>query len=480
MRKMKQRMIEGGQEVSGIDPALMERFWAQLEDFAAYCFNKSHAACYGLIAYWTAYLKAHYPEAFMAAVMTSDYDDIDRLAIEIAECKHMGIDVLSPDINKSFGEFAVVPGKKQIRFGMNAIKNVGTGAVDQIRARDENGKFDTLDDFMVHVNTRVVNRKALESLIKAGGLDRFGDRMTVLHNLDTIVLYGQRLAKERASGQTDLFGNIIDDATNHKPVLKLEVPPGKQNLRELLMWERELLGLYLSQQPLEAFSALLAEQTIPLNSLKPEHDGKQVIVGGAITDAREITTKNGQKMAFIKLEDETSGTELILFPSTYQQTIGLWERDRIVIVRGKVSAKDREGNIGEEIKIMADEAREVTHEQAAAYKPTGRKQRELKPAKKSSALATAVAVAKAQKAELSIEATRPTRVYIRLQKSDDHEMLSKLKLTIDEQRGDSEVILVLGPDAAKQAVKLPTRMSSDTSALERLQALVGSTNVKLQ
>ena len=368
MRKMKQRMIEGGKEVSGIDPSLMEKFWKQLEDFAAYCFNKSHAACYALIAYWTAYLKAHYPEAYMAALMTSDYDDIDRLAIEIAECKHMGIAVLSPDVNESFGEFAVVPEKKQIRFGMNAVKNVGTGAVDEIiRVRNENGKFDTLEDFISQVNTRVVNRKALESFIKAGGFDRFGDRSTLLHNLDVIVAFGQRLAKERASGQTDLFGNIIDDAANHKPMLKLEVAPSKINMRELLMWERELLGLYLSQQPLEAFSVLLAEQTMPLNSLRSELDGKQVVVGGAITDTREITTKNGQKMAFIKLEDETAETELILFPSTYQQTIGLWERDRIVIVRGKVSAKDREGNIVQEIKIMADEAREVTHEQAAAY-----------------------------------------------------------------------------------------------------------------
>jgi len=481
MAKMKDKMIDGGQRVSGIDRALMERFWKQLEDFAAYCFNKSHAACYALIAYWTAYLKALYPSAFMAAVMTSDYDDIDRLAIEIAECKHMGIDVLSPDVNESFGEFAVVPETNQIRFGMNAIKNVGTGAVDEIiRVRNESGKFDNLEDFISRVNTRIVNRKTLESLIKAGGLDRFGDRSTLLHNLDTIVLFGQRLAKERASGQTDLFGNIIDDAASHKSLLKLEVPPAKLNLRELLMWERELLGLYLSQQPLEAFSVILAEQTMPLNSLKPEHDGKQIVVGGVITDAREITTKNGKKMAFVKLEDETGETELILFPSTYQQTIGLWERDRIVIVRGKLSAKDREGNIGDEVKILADDAREVTHDQAAAYQATGRKPRELKAARKGSALATAVAAAKAQKAELSVDVNKPAKVYIRLTKSDDHKMLSQLKITIDEQRGDSEVILVLGPDSAKQAVKLPTRMSADADSLGRLQALVGATNVKLQ
>jgi len=479
MMKMEKRFIEGAIE-NGIDRALIERFWKNLLGFADYCFNKSHSACYGLISYQTAYLKAHYPDAFMAALMTSDYDDTDRLAIEIAECKHMGMKVLSPDVNESFGEFAIVKGENTIRFGMNGVKNVGAGAVDEIiRAREENGKFDTLEDFVSTVNVRVVNRKAIEALIKAGAFDRFGDRSTLLHNLDTILAYGQRLAKERASGQTDLFGNILDDAANHKPTLKLDAPPAKISPRELLTWERELLGLYLSQQPLEAFSMLLAEQTTPLNSIKPEHDGRTVVIGGVVTDAREILTKKGQKMAFVKLEDEFGETEIILFPSTYQQTVGLWERDRVVIVRGKVNAKDREGNISNEVKILADDAREVTHEQAAAYQSTGRKQRELKvPKKKGGALAAAVAAAKADKAELVAEPAKPTRVYIRLARSDDHAMLQSLKSTIDDARGETEVVLVLGE--AKQPVRLPTRISSSPEALERIQTLVGASNVVVQ
>jgi DNA polymerase-3 subunit alpha len=479
MRKVKVDFVEGAISHSGARREIAEKFWDQLEEFANYCFNKSHAACYGLISYQTAYLKAHFPAAFMAALMTSDYDDTDRLAIEIAECKKMGMTVMNPDVNESFGEFAVVKDTSQIRFGMNAIKNVGAGAVDEIiRAREENGKFASLEDFLSAVNTRTVNRKAIESLIKAGGFDRFGDRSTLLHNLDLIIAYGQRLQKERASGQTDLFGNVIDDVITAKPTLKLDVPPAKLTPRELLGWERELLGLFLSQQPLEAFSVLLAEQTVPITSLKPEHDSKAVIIGGVVVDAREIVTKKGQKMAFVKLEDEFGETELILFPSTYQQTIGLWERDRIVIVRGKINAKDREGNMTNEVKILVDDAREVTHEQAAAYQTTGRKQRELKVSKrKGSALAAAVSAAKAERVEA---VPKPTRVYIRLLKSDDHDMLQSLKMTIDAQRGESEVVLVLGPDTAKQAIKLPTRMSSDTAALARLQALVGTANVVLQ
>lgn len=489
MAKMQVKFIDGA-VANGVPRAVIEKFWKDLLGFADYCFNKSHSACYGLISYQTAYLKAHYPAAFMAALMTSDYDDTDRLSIEISECKHMGIKVLPPDVNESFHEFAVVPDeqnpdnrKAAIRFGMDAIKNVGSGAVDEIiRAREENGKFESLEDFVSQVNTRAVNRKAFESLIKSGALDRFGDRSTLLHNLDTIMAYGQRLAKERASGQTDLFGNSIDDAMAHRPTLKLDPPAAKYNAHELLVWERELLGLYLSHHPLEAYSVLLSEQTTPLNSLKPEFDGKPVVVGGLVTDAREILTKKGQKMAFVKIEDEFGETELILFPSTYQQTIGLWERDHVVIVRGKVNAKDRDGNIGTEVKILVDDGREVTHDQATAYQGTGRKQRELKVGKrKGSALKAAVAAARAERTEqVQAVVDKPSRVYIRLIKSDDHDMLAQLKMAIDEQQGESEVVLVLGPDSAKQAVKLPTRMSSEPAALERLQSLVGAGNVVLQ
>jgi DNA polymerase-3 subunit alpha len=193
MQKMQVKFVDGA-VANGVPKPVIEKFWKDLLGFADYCFNKSHSACYGMISYQTAYLKAHYPGAFMAALMTSDYDDTDRLAIEIAECKKMRMDVMNPDVNESFGEFAVVKDTNQIRFGMNAIKNVGSGAVDEIiRVREENGKFDSLEDFISSVNTRVCNRKALESLIKAGGFDRFGDRSTLLHNLEMIVAYGQRL-----------------------------------------------------------------------------------------------------------------------------------------------------------------------------------------------------------------------------------------------------------------------------------------------
>ncbi|HSW99584.1 MAG TPA: DNA polymerase III subunit alpha [Patescibacteria group bacterium] len=482
MQKMKVEFIEGAVK-NGADAGRMEAFWKQLEDFAAYCFNKSHAACYGLIAYQTAYLKAHYPAAFMAAVMTSDYDDTDRLAIEITECKKMGIDVLPPDVDESFHEFAVIKDKDNpdnrkapIRFGLDAIKNVGTGAVEEIiRARNMDGAFGTLGDFLAKASARIVNRKPMESLVKAGAFDRFGERSELLHNMDVILAYANRLQKEANSGQVDLFGALAEGEAIAKPQLTLEKAAVIYNSREQLLWERELLGIYLSQHPLGMFSKYLAEQTMPLVGLKPEHDGKGVVVGGAIIDVREITTKNGQKMAFVKLEDQTGELELILFPNAYQQTIGLWERDRVILARGKLSAKDREGNIGEELKIMVDDAREITAEQAMAYTETGRKQKLPGTGKRSAA----AAITSTRK--ITAAATdQPPRVYVRLENGGDQDVLRSLKQVIDGHGGDVEVVLVLGPGDSRQIIKLPSRIQPSEEALGKLRTVAGAMNIKLQ
>lgn len=470
MQKVKPEFIEGAIKHSGAEPALMEKFWAQLEEFANYCFNKSHAACYGLISYQTAYLKAHYPDAFMAALMTSDYDDTDRLAIEITECKHMGLEVLPPNINESYLEFAVVPGKKQIRFGMAAIKNVGTAAAEEVvRVRDEGGKFMTLEDFFSRINTRVANRKTLESLVKSGAFDDFGERSYLLHNLDVLLAYASRLQKEKASGQTDLFGNVLEDSdVTIKVQLTLEPPTEVFKQHEQLVWERELLGLYLSQHPLEAYEVFLSEKATPLNSIKPEHDKKAVTIGGAVQDMREITTKNGQKMAFVRIGDQYSETELILFPSIFQQTIGIWERDRIVLVRGRVNARDREGEIIQDIKVLVDDAREITPEQAAAYEATGKKPKELKASKKTASL----------KASPPPAVTEP-RLYIRLNDSDNAEVLLSIKEVIDRNAGETEVVLVVGDESTKQIIRLPMRMSAESVHIAALAKLVGATNIKL-
>lgn len=463
MAKMKLEFVDGMIKNSGVAQDFAEKFWKDLEGFADYAFNKSHSACYGLISYQTAYLKAHHTNAFMAALMTSDYDDTDRLAIEIKECQHMGIDVLAPDINESFLEFAVVPGKNQIRFGLNAIKNVGSGAAEEIvRARDKNGKFTSLADFFNAVNSHIVNRKTIESLIKSGGFDDFGDRQFLLDNVDTMLSFGLKSQKDENSGQTDIFGAQTDEHPSLKPELTLGESTIKTPIKQILQWERELLGLYLSEHPLDQYAILLEEQTVPISAILPEHHNKTVQVGGEIISEKEIMTKNGQKMSFVVLADMNSEVELVVFPNVFQQTVGIWEIHNIVIAKGKITSKNKQGE-DDDIKILVDEAREVTSVQAEAYQATGKKKKIPK-----------TSVKKVDK----IDNPKKERIYIRIADSSDTKLLQNIKVLIDQNPGDTEVVLVIGQNELKRAIKIPDKINATSSAIDSLVTIVGSENLK--
>ncbi|HKX73056.1 MAG TPA: DNA polymerase III subunit alpha [Candidatus Saccharimonadales bacterium] len=489
MQKMKVDFIAGAVK-NGAEEQSMEKFWKQLEDFAAYCFNKSHAACYGLIAYWTAYLKAHYPAAFMAALMTSDQDDTDRLAIEITECKHMGLQVLSPDVNQSYAEFAVVPDTNQIRFGMNAVKNVGGNAVEEIlRAREQDGEFKSLEDFLKRVNVRIANRKNLESLIKAGAFDRFGDRSELLFNLDTILAYASKVQKEAATGQTDLFGNLLD--TMIAP-LKLESAPSQINQHELLLFERELLGLYLSSHPLDRYEAYFTEQTLPIGQLARDMDNKVATVGGLIMDARVILTKSGTKMAFVKLEDKSGEMEIIVFPKLYEEIGEKLAQDTVVKVKGKVNAKDRDGKFTDDVKLIADDIIVVTPQELDAYKATGRNMTAPKGGGKS--LATNVGEGNVKVMYKPVETTNYSmtpqepaapppppkpRLYVHVKDPDNHDALLKLKQTFNEYPGGHEVVLVLG-EQKKSAMRMPFTIEPHDDLQSAVAMLLGPDCVALK
>lgn len=481
LAKMKDKMIEGGEKHSGIKHELMEVFWKQLEDFAAYCFNKSHAACYGLVAYWTAYLKAHFPAAFMAALMTSDFDDTDRLAIEISECKHMGIKVLPPDVNESFHEFAVVPKplneEQEIRFGLDAIKNVGHGAADEIiSVRDKDGLYKDLADFISRINGRLVNRKVWESLIKSGALDRFGDRGALLESLDSILAVGAKLNKDSAAGQTDLFGA---DESIEIPKLAILVPESSSlyNEHEYLKWERELLGLYLSKHPLEEFVVILGEKSVPINQVTADYDGAYASVGGSIADIRQITTKNGQQMAFVKLEDLGGDEiELVVFPSAFKDNTLLWQKDKIIVATGKVNGKDKTGSVISEPKLLVDSAYEITINEAQSYQPVGIskkiKKKNIKKPKTSKSDSQ-----NALRPKNSEPLDKPSKLYIRLESSDNSELLQKIKALLDSSPGETETVLVLGPN--KQAIRLPLKVNASDDLITKLKEVIDPINIKL-
>lgn len=450
MAKLKADFIEGAIKTSGAGRKIMEKFWKQLEDFAAYCFNKVHSACYGLIAYQTAYLKANWPAAFMAALMTSDYDDTDRLAIEITECRHKGIEVLPPDINESFHEFAIVPGKDQIRFGLDAIKNVGHGAVEEIlRARKElGGRFATLEDFCRSVDPHIVNRKALESLIKAGALDSFADRSQLIYNIDNILAMSARFHRDAASGQVDLFGDGQAEGLTPQVSWQNDAPQVKP--RDQLNWERELLGIYLSSHPLKDFELYLSEKSVSIASLEPGMEGSNVTLGGLINGYREIVTRNGSKMAFVRIADTSGEIELIIFPKLLKDLAFSLRLDQVVLAKGRLDNSSRLGSSA--IKLITEEIKEVTPEKVSNYKSTGRK--------------AAITSTKAK-----------TKLYIRVLDSDDHHQLTALKNKLDVHGGDTEVIIVTGPSDKKQAIRLPQAIAINEQSLRDLAAIFGPTNV---
>ena len=500
MQKVKPEFVEGAVKVGGATAAIAETFWEQLEEFANYCFNKSHAACYGLIAYWTAYLKAHYPDAFMAALMTSDQDDTERLAIEMTECKHMGIDVLNPDVNESFVEFAVVPGENKIRFGMAAIKGVGVGAVEEIlRARALDGGFSSIEDFAKKVSTAKFNRKAWESLIKTGAFDAFGDRSHLLFNLDTIQAFASKVQKEAASGQTDLFGLLGDAAAATQPTVTLQPAPSQHSDKERLMWERELMGLYISAHPLDSFETYLREQTQPLSQLKPDYDGREMTLGGIITNVRTIITKSGTRMAFVALEDKFGEGEVIVFPNLYEQVGAKLVQDAVVRVTGKNSARDRDGNLGDESKLIANEIVLIDDTEMARYESTGRvmstpkmsaavkKERRAKHRGQqtarttqapSSAARPATAVAQ-QSSVTPAPAPPPQKLYVHIKNPDDHEALAMLKRACKDNPGSVEIILVLGVDK-KSAIRLPFQVDDNPQLLATLVEHLGEAAVVLK
>ncbi|HEX3081767.1 MAG TPA: DNA polymerase III subunit alpha [Candidatus Saccharimonadia bacterium] len=490
LAKMKKDFIEGAIKTSQADPETMEEFWGQLEAFAAYCFPKAHAACYAFIAYQTAYLKAHYPAAFMAALMTSDFGNIDRIAIEVAEAQRMGIKVLPPDVNESFSEFAVVKETNNIRFGLSAIKNVGTGAIAAVlSARESGGSFKTVEDFAKRVNARECNKKAWESFAKTGAFDTMmgaENRSMLLQNLELITSYASKAQKNALSGQIDIFGSMGVDET--APALRLEPAPAPTTPREQLSWERELLGLYLSHHPLDDYAAYLADNAQSIALITPEADGKLARVGGLVTGVRKILTKTGSQMAFVAMEDKSGLTELIVFPKVYEKSPEVYEQDNIIMASGKITARDREGRLTGEPKILADNAHIIDYDKVKNYQP--------RPGAKPPAMTTAPTPTwqlkkeakekeEREKAEKAVRAAARSAppppapegyVVVKLTDLSDQQLLHDIKAVLGANTGASEIYIVVGGDTPRK-IRLPFRVAVSDELITRLGELVGQDQV---
>ncbi len=341
MASLKGKFLDGC-AANDVTPAVADQLWKDMESSQDYSFNKAHAACYALIAYRTAWLKANHPCEYMAALISSVMNTKDRVPFYVNACDEMGIDVLPPDVNSSAVDFAVVEGK--IRFGLNAVKNVGETAAQRIvAARDEGGPFESIWDFTERVDPQVVNKRSLESLVKCGALDSTGaSRMGMLAVLEQALGHGQKLAQDRLIGQSSLFDGAFDQgeptATKHHP----PVPQTEFTKDELLRLEKETLGLYVSEHPLSGVRDQLRRKTdASLAELERRRDGEVVTVGGIVTDTKQVTTKRGEPMVFLALDDPTGSAEVVVFNSTYQAARELCVADRILVVKGRVDHKQQ-------------------------------------------------------------------------------------------------------------------------------------------
>ena len=362
VQKEKSKFIDGC-VANGIEKKIAEKVFAFIEPFAGYGFNRSHAACYALIGYQTAYLKAHYPTEFMAALLTSDQNDIDRIAIEIEECRIMNIEVLPPDVNESFVTFAAIVKpreKEQIRFGLGAIKNVGKNVANEIvEERKRNGKYTSLTNFVERIQTKDLNKKSLESLAKCGALDEFGQRNQLLENCEKILNYSKDFQKNQSSNQVSLFGGTGIDIK--MPEISLEpAEPAPKMTR--LGWEKELLGLYVSEHPLAEFLDFFRQCSTPISEIEISLVNNTITIGGIIDKVKKIFLKSQKSMAFVQLEDAGGQKmEAIVFPKTLEKYETLWEEGNIVLVTGKISDKDGT------LKIIADEVRRVNQDEIDRY-----------------------------------------------------------------------------------------------------------------
>ena len=342
----KEKFIEGAKK-NGIEESVIQKIWYWFEPFASYSFNRSHAAAYAMIAYQTAYLKARFPVEFMASVLTSEKHDVERIGFLISECKKMEIEVLPPDINESLENFTIVPPNK-IRFGLLVIKNVGQNVVKAIvQERKNAGPYRSVFDFVNRVNSKDLNKKSFESLIKSGCFDNLAERNQLLFNLERLLEISKETHKAKFEGQKGLFDGISQNFT-----FKL-APAKAAGKNEKLKWEKELLGLFVTSHPIKDFRKTFEKKVLPLSKITQDLTGKMVKIGGVISSIKKIIARNGKPMLFTQLEDENNKIEVVVFPGIIERNHEVFKENKIVLIKGRV---DNRNGVA---KIICEEAEEI-------------------------------------------------------------------------------------------------------------------------
>jgi len=450
MAIQKKKFLEGAQKHGGLTEKQAKDLFALIEPFAAYGFNKAHAASYGLVAYQTAYLKANYPVEYMAALMTAESHDSEKIAEAIRECGQLSIKVLPPNVNESRSRFAVID-EKTIRFGLLAVKNVGEGIIRKIiDEREVNGKFKDIADLVTRVDDRNMNKKVLENLAKAGALDDLAERNQVLMNMELILSYAKTQAHIKQSGQSTLFGGSSEEQIG----LALE-PVQAASEKEMLDWEKELLGVYLSSHPFEKVAKSFNKLVSKITQIDDCPDNHTVCVAGILTTAKTITTKRGDLMAFAQIEDDTASRELIIFPRTFAEMPTIWNTDATVLVRAKVSTRDGQA------KLICDKAWVITDENCS--KLVGILKKGKLPSDPNLG---------------SDGEKQPSGVYLHMKELPDPFKTEQLKYLFQLYQGRTPVYLKIG-DTEYKTIKTSFRISINDESRYQIQKLSGPNSMRV-
>jgi len=440
--------------------------------------HNSHAACYAMVGYQTAYLKANYPAQFMAALLTADQQETDRVAIEIEECRNMEIQVKQPDINQSYESFTVVTSKTElgekvstdekiniIRFGLNAIKNVGAHIAEMIiKERKANGPFKGMSDFLERIEDKDLNKKSLESLIKTGAFDKFGERGELLHNSENMLSFHRQVAQEKNNNQISLFAN--NQSQDMMLKLNLESAPPVGNF-EKLVWEKELLGLYISDHPFNSYKRQLSNLITPLASLKEAGNDTQVLIAGVVISIKKILTRKNDNMLFVKIEDGVDSLEILVFPKLLLTTQEIWKEGQVIICQGSISDKDGE------TKILANKCGQLNHDTLETDLEAFKKI-EAAPARNgnSQGYKTENGYVRYQQNEAPARAEAvhaPLKLVIDYEKMNE-DLLNRLKIVLSENPGRSPVYLKIIKDQTTKVIESSLRVNNNYNLIEIIKA----------
>jgi DNA polymerase-3 subunit alpha len=465
MGKERKSFINGSIK-RGYSEELAAEVYHLIEPFAGYAFNKAHATSYALIAYQTAYLKAHYPEEYITGLLTAYWGNADKVAVAVGESRRLKIKVLPPDINKSQVHFSIEKisnGCSAIRFGLSAVKNVGLSAIDSIIVeRKRGGEFKSVEDLCKRIEVSCINRRVMESLVKVGALDALGERGTLLFNVDRLLDMAQQQQKLRESGQStmfDLWGTAVAVPT---PSLEMDNSSANTNTKEKLEWEKELTGVYLSEHPLSPYISKMAEDnTMLCGQVDAEMEGQVVRVAGMVASLHTMLTRDGQTSVNAILEDLDGRLEVVAWSRVYTQTKDLWVEGSILLVEGKVRER------ADQLQIVCERVRRY----------------DLEPQKQEKHVAQAVQTT----ASLPMEgkSSQRLRLTLVLQQTDDQQadiaQLHAVAAVLQDYSGDDEVNLTVGNGTKIFKLKMcQWRVAYCDELRQRLAGIIGSDNIKVE